>query len=402
MPPLLPLPQCEGPKLQPFTQDFESIELEPELLIKDCDGFAHGMVLKAKIDGKTYAIKFFVQRWLPPETFIQKYPSLSDEEHALARIHDDPFYAECRAFGRLKETGMEHLAVKVHGYIKVETNERTTEMLRPAFSLEKYQQIRNLDDFFHDGNIDCETREHIPVMGIVKDWIDGGELVDQCEEEERFYRNNLENHQCIIRQASSNLENLHLLHKHGIVIRDLHSDQYINGKLVDLSYSWTTPHVLAQGDRFRPDWSLASLAARDLYEFQKMIQNENDSRPFYVRGLRKLGFRVPKIRPSKVVAYPRAGTRQGLRARRGPGDGKPLPLLNYRSRQPYDPKVTQVADPVTRCDAVPWTYGPKYDPAHFQWRKVGKAEGAKGDEQSKQDKMGEERTVGKGKKRKRG
>lgn len=58
MAPLLPLPQCEGPKLEPFTQDFESLDVNPEIVIREPDGFIHGMIVKAKLDGKTYAIKF--------------------------------------------------------------------------------------------------------------------------------------------------------------------------------------------------------------------------------------------------------------------------------------------------------------------------------------------------------
>lgn len=99
----------------------------------------------------------FVQRSLPPDYFTKRYPGLSDEELALAKIHDDPFYAECRAFGRLKETGMEHLAVKVHGYIQVDTNERTTEMFRSAFAMENWGEASNLTEFFYEGNIDRKS-----------------------------------------------------------------------------------------------------------------------------------------------------------------------------------------------------------------------------------------------------
>lgn len=55
--PLVPLPICEGPKLAPFTQNFEDLKFEPELVIRVEDN-VHSLVIKAKLDGKTYGIKF--------------------------------------------------------------------------------------------------------------------------------------------------------------------------------------------------------------------------------------------------------------------------------------------------------------------------------------------------------
>lgn len=55
--PLVPLPICEGPKLAPFTQNFEDLKFEPELVIRVEDN-VHSLVIKAKLDGNTYGIKF--------------------------------------------------------------------------------------------------------------------------------------------------------------------------------------------------------------------------------------------------------------------------------------------------------------------------------------------------------
>jgi kinetochore complex Sim4 subunit Fta2 len=55
--PLVSLPICEGPKLAPFTQSFEDLKFEPELVIRVEDN-VHSLVIKAKLDGKTYGIKF--------------------------------------------------------------------------------------------------------------------------------------------------------------------------------------------------------------------------------------------------------------------------------------------------------------------------------------------------------
>jgi hypothetical protein len=55
---LAPLPLCDGPKLAPFIQNFEHLKFEPELVIRDQDTYAHGLIIKAKLDDKTYGIKF--------------------------------------------------------------------------------------------------------------------------------------------------------------------------------------------------------------------------------------------------------------------------------------------------------------------------------------------------------
>lgn len=58
MEPLPPLPPCDGPKLAPFAQNFEDLTFEPELVLKDPDYYVHSVVIKAKLNGETYGIKF--------------------------------------------------------------------------------------------------------------------------------------------------------------------------------------------------------------------------------------------------------------------------------------------------------------------------------------------------------
>lgn len=70
MPGLKPHPDCEGPKLAPFTDDFASHDIE---FIKCVEvGAAHSLVFKTKIDGKIYAVKLVSERcWsLVPESHI--------------------------------------------------------------------------------------------------------------------------------------------------------------------------------------------------------------------------------------------------------------------------------------------------------------------------------------------
>lgn len=54
MPSLKPLPDCEGPKLECFTDDLLAHDFKFLTII---DRGAHSAVVKAEIDGKIYAIK---------------------------------------------------------------------------------------------------------------------------------------------------------------------------------------------------------------------------------------------------------------------------------------------------------------------------------------------------------
>lgn len=55
MPTLKPLPDCEGPKLECFTDDLSKHDFKfLEYLGEGC----HSVVLKARIDGKFYVVKF--------------------------------------------------------------------------------------------------------------------------------------------------------------------------------------------------------------------------------------------------------------------------------------------------------------------------------------------------------
>ncbi len=53
--PLKPLPDCEGPKLDPFTQDITAHDLE-FLDIPYCEN-AHSIIARVKIDGRVYCLK---------------------------------------------------------------------------------------------------------------------------------------------------------------------------------------------------------------------------------------------------------------------------------------------------------------------------------------------------------
>lgn len=286
-------------------------------------------------------------------------------------MQSDPFHAECRAYGRLKEAGEEHLAAKAYGYVKLFVNERTEEMFKPAVELDPSSEslVFLLDhwNFDHGSNQVIRRPENEPIYGIVKEWV--GDGASDRFRHDKQYRWNMSKEVAVeachrrIENLPAELESLEGLHRNGIVVRDLHEGQWVEGKLVDLSCSWTFPHVLGQGDRHRPDWSFASYAARDLYDFQDMI----DSRNRYLDGMDprfpQEGI-LPSSKKSTLVAYPkpeapaRRVNREGLRPLPHRCEPQLRPLLQYDER--YDPDSTEKGP-----NFVPWTHGPRFDPAKY-------------------------------------
>ncbi|KAH7244401.1 uncharacterized protein BKA55DRAFT_618554 [Fusarium redolens] len=310
MPTLKPLPDCEGPKLECFTDDLSKHDFKfLELLGSGC----HSVVLKAEIDGKLYVIKFFFPVYVHEPNFEMDpidegyFVGREEKERLTAsekipqqvvdslRLHATSFNNECRAYGRLKELGREHLAVKVHGYLRLYLPQ-FDEYLRAAMGDSHPQE-----DWFTRDMIEMEDDEvDLPIMAI--------------------------------------------LHRCGIVVRDLKSQQYHEGQLCDLSHAWTIPHIFGPEGGMRPRWAFASMAAWDLKCFQDMIEEAN------MYALRP----EPPLKLSNLVARRNDEVYNNLRPR--PGMYGPfLPLLNYDEGGIWD-----------------MNYYPSYDPALFNWKAIPK------------------------------
>ncbi|KAJ4156019.1 hypothetical protein LMH87_001233 [Akanthomyces muscarius] len=111
------LPPCRGPKLRAFRHHDSPIEWLGRLdagsgfPLEDSDSGRQGYVFKVRIESELYALKVFKfynaedSRW-SWEAYVS-----GDDPKRLAELHLDPFYAECRAYGRI------HMA-KSQGKIK--------------------------------------------------------------------------------------------------------------------------------------------------------------------------------------------------------------------------------------------------------------------------------------------
>jgi hypothetical protein len=133
-----------------------------------------------------------------------------DDEIVLS--HLDPFYRECRAFGRLVEEGRDHeLAVRCYGYF----------LLPKSIERRLHRQFG-----IHDWRRQPEHSKE-PLRAIVKDYI---------WHKSAYGRNPL-------RQLPVMRSRIEQLHNLGIYNMDIREDNYRNSRLFDFSLAITSPHI---------------------------------------------------------------------------------------------------------------------------------------------------------------
>ncbi|KAK9778491.1 putative Kinetochore Sim4 complex subunit FTA2-domain-containing protein [Seiridium cardinale] len=231
---MIPLPDAKGPRLRPFSGQIESIQflrlLSSELHVASGDGVPHSRVFHVRIKGQSYALKVVSRtEILPPphsasRIISYKFNFFSLEElrpwvplgeHLLKNKDKtiqhqlDPFFAECRAFGRLVEKGRDdELAVRCYGYVLLpETIER---QIQEQFGIADWNRGRE--------------DEGQPLRAIIKYYI---------RYKTPFNRKPF----AVMRK---NIENLNGL---GIYNMDIRKENYLGGRLFDFSIAITSPHL---------------------------------------------------------------------------------------------------------------------------------------------------------------
>lgn len=242
-----PLPEVEGPRLPPFP-NHHTIEFLQYL------GYgltAH--VFKARINGQIYALKVVrifktssrsilachapvthnASRQFKYEKIYSYWIKVSDEyrdkvDLDLLTAHMHPFYSECRAYGRLKELGKEHLAARCYGYLHLSPNEqKDMEKLLgpcedsesdPGRSTDEEDSIQIKDHF------NRPDPDNTPLQVLVKEYIPGT-VNFEAKHARKMVRDTKELHRC------------------GIFVMDIKQDAYLDGILVDFSHAYTLPHI---------------------------------------------------------------------------------------------------------------------------------------------------------------
>ncbi|KAG5928424.1 hypothetical protein E4U42_000674 [Claviceps africana] len=257
---LVPLPHCEGPKLKPFR--FEGPQ-KIEFLDYLGEGL-HAHVFKVIISGKIYALKLF--KFIPETEWCAADVAVAyTDQEAISILYNyaDPFCCECRAYGRLQETGYGHLAIQCFGYLLLDEEHET--MLLNQF---RQQDGIAMDDGSERSEFQKLYGRKPPIRGIVKE----------------FGYSNAELDKFRTKDARRLLRNIYQFQQLGIVHIDVGFRQVISGKFTDFSTAITTPHFVTNPElnpQLTPEHIYAiegvffSHAIGDYWMFDNMLNEWN-------------------------------------------------------------------------------------------------------------------------------
>lgn len=162
-------------------------------------------------------------------------------------FHTDPFYAECRAYGRINEMQIkrnlnQEIAIKCHGYLILKERDK------------KLLQERGVDlRIIHlDRTLPGESGE---VRAIVKDLAPPDSGVNP-------------------RNMNQILRDIRRLKECKIYNRDIRAENFKRGKLVDFGSAVTEPHcILSAFDKIAKE-EASDTRSEDLVMFEDMIVEE--------------------------------------------------------------------------------------------------------------------------------
>ena len=158
--------------------------------------------------------------------------------------HNDPFYAECRAYGCIEENNQNgKIAVRCYGFTAVSA-QCEEELAAAIFDIDTSEWDRPEQEY------DWPITARQPFRAIVKKLV---------RSKRRLSR------------VAQMREDLYTLHRMGIYVQDIREDNYIDGKLVDFSRSWTKPHSLLDPN-IRSRKTIQDEIAGDFVAFDRMLR----------------------------------------------------------------------------------------------------------------------------------
>ncbi|KAI0811332.1 kinetochore Sim4 complex subunit FTA2-domain-containing protein [Xylaria sp. FL0064] len=256
----LPMPPCEGPQLKPF-RHFRKIEF---LKLLSCDPLSEesatgsGYVFDVRIDKERFALKMFKFYDAADARYDFTYPNPRKISDETLTFHSDPFFAECRAYGRINQY-YEDLANKA---LRSKYRQRYGKIRLPAVPCYGYTTLP------------AEFEDSLRKRFRVSEWDRPEREVSKQIKRQPF--------RCLVKKLIDSrvsilnprrmLADLKQLRKLGIYTRDIYARNYIDGLLVDFSLAWTKPHwcIEAMGPNQR-----GCILKRDLMMFDNMIEYEN-------------------------------------------------------------------------------------------------------------------------------
>lgn len=214
----------------------------------------------------------------------------------------EPFTCECRAFGRIQESGHETVALKCYGYVLLDEEHERTVMAQ------FHNRSHGYLDFIGSGNgagsdelrtqFTGKSGRPPPIRGIVKE-------LGVPDEDLRPA------------VARSILRDIIKLQKLGIIGVDVRDVQIVSGKLCDFSTAVTTPHILTTPE-INPHLTAEMVSMMEFATFNKAL-NDYES---FDDMIREWNLFEGKARPISITAFPG-----------GPGCGLPYNLRNKAARE---------------------------------------------------------------------
>jgi len=185
--------------------------------------------------------------------------------------HLDPFYAECRAYGRIAERKRKRpVAVPCYGFIGLSAAQE--DFLSETFHVSDWDRPEE--------EYDRPIADRPSFRALVKELVT--DLIP--------FRKNM---------VRGMLAHLRSLRNMSVFVRDIRADNYCGGKLVDFSVSWTAPHLML-ADGLRDMNVIDEDITEELFAFDKMIEDADIVTP--VRATPNKVY-TSKLRPRKKIRY---------------------------------------------------------------------------------------------------
>ncbi|KAL8919895.1 MAG: hypothetical protein Q9172_004743 [Xanthocarpia lactea] len=221
-------------KLIAWSLEFIQLLTDPE-----SDAAAH--VFEVSISGKPYAVKAF--KYYNDEEDNSALFGSERDAAPLDRLdlYLDPFYNECRAYGKLVEAGLNGaVAVHCYGYMMIPA--KYEDELKHRFGIVDWDRPVEENE--------KRPSQMQPLKAIVKDLV-------------------LEDTTWSPKTAKKMLRDLRKIRQQGIYVMDIKPENYKGGLLVDFSIAITKPHFLFD---IKPSWQMEGYMNEDLMDFDAMIR----------------------------------------------------------------------------------------------------------------------------------
>ena len=166
---------------------------------------------------------------------------MSDEQYIA---HFDPFYTECRAYGCINDNKQNgQIAVHCHGFLGISAD-REEELAAAPFDIDTSDWNRPEEEY------DWPITARQPFRAIVKKLVRSKKRLSGIAQMR---------------------EDLLTLQKIGVYVQDIREDNYVDGKLVDFSRSWTNPHIMLDPNIRSKDLINDEIEG-DLLTFDRMLE----------------------------------------------------------------------------------------------------------------------------------